>query len=222
MKKTKSILFILFLLIIYTYIASIFLLPKHIVLFEGEALKINTLFGVKVKTINSSNIQIDSKDVLETAATLVESDINKIGKVNLSLNLFNKIPIKQIEVDVVKKTNVIPLGNAIGLKLYTKGVMVVGMSEIENENEKGVKPYEGSNLKEGDMIIEVNNKKINNTDELIEKVNEAKGKEIELKYVRDEKTMQTVVRPVKTSNEEYKLGIWVRDAAARCRNSNIL
>ena len=136
MKKTKSILFILFLLILYTYVSSITLLPKHIVVFEGETLKLHTLFGVKIKTINSSNIQIDIGNTMQTVSAFTENGENKVGKVNLSLNLFNKIPIKQIDVDVIKKTRVIPLGSAIGLKLYTKGVMVVGMSEIENESSR--------------------------------------------------------------------------------------
>lgn len=39
MKKTQPILFILFLLIIYIYVASITLLPNHIIIFEGREYK---------------------------------------------------------------------------------------------------------------------------------------------------------------------------------------
>ena len=40
-------------------------------------------------------------------------------------------------MNVIPKTMVVPLGNAIGMKLYTKGVLVVGMSQIETDkNEK--------------------------------------------------------------------------------------
>lgn len=221
-KKIKPILFILLLLILYVYIASVTMLPNHIVIFEGENLSIPTLFGVKVKTINSSNIQIDMEDALQTAATLTNTNTNKVGQMNLSLNLFDKIPIKQIDVDVIKKTRVIPMGNAIGLKLYTKGVMIVGMSEIQGENKQKFKPYEGVGIEEGDMIIEVNDEKINSTNELIERVNKSKGNKLELRYIRDNETLETSIVPVKTSENEYKLGLWVRDAAARSWNSNIL
>ena len=214
MKKTKPILFILLLLILYVYIASITMLPNHIIIFEGENLNIPTLFGVKINTINSSNIQIDMQDTLQTATTLADTNTNQVGQMNLSLNLFDKIPIKQIDVDVIKRTKVIPLGNAIGLKLYTKGVMVVGMSEIQGEDKQICKPYEGIGIEEGDMIIEVDNEKINTTDELIDRVNKSKGNKIDLKFIRDEETLETSIIPVKTSEDEYKLGLWVRDAAA--------
>ena len=38
------------------------------------------------------------------------------------------------------------------MKMYTEGVLVVGMSEIE-----GKKPYQNSGIETGDKIIEVNN-----------------------------------------------------------------
>jgi len=190
------------------------MIPNHIVIFEGENLKIQTLFGVKVKTKNSSNIQLELGDTLQTASSLVENNENKIGKMNLSLNLFDKIPIKQVDVDIIKKTKVIPMGNAIGLKLYTKGVMVVGMSEVQGENKKSFKPYENTGIEEGDMIIEVNDEIINSTKELIQKVNGSNGNKLNLKYIRDDKTMQTSIMPIKTLENDYKLGLWVRDAQA--------
>ena len=209
MRKLKPYLFILFLLILYVYIASITLIPKHIIIFEGENLKIPTLFGINLSNNNSSNFNFGDSDTVQTVTNLNDKKINQVGQINLSLNLFDKIPLKQIDVDVIKKAKVIPLGNAIGLKLYTKGVMVVGMSEIE-----GKKPYEMSGIKEGDLIIEINEKEINKTDDLIRNVNESKGGKLDIKYVRGEETKETSITPIKTSENEYKLGLWVRDAAA--------
>ena len=54
------------------------------------------------------------------------------------------IKIKDVNVAVVPKTTVIPLGTAIGMKLYTKGVLVVGMSQIKDENNEKKKPYDSS------------------------------------------------------------------------------
>jgi len=95
------------------------------------------------------------------------------------------------------------------MKLYTNGVLVVGMSEIQGE-----KPYEKSGIKEGDMIIEVNNQEINSTDELMATVNNCNGDKVEIKYKRKEETITTSIKPVKVEENEYKLGLWVRDAAA--------
>ena len=222
MKKLKSILLILFLLIIYVYIASISLIPNHIVIFEGENINVSTLWGIKLSQNSNSKLEYGLIDTIQTVTNLNNNKINQVGKFNLSLNLFDKIPLKQIDVDVIKKAKVIPLGNAIGLKLYTKGVMVVGMSEIQGENKKNYKPYEGTGIVEGDMIIEIDEDEINTTEELIKKVNESNGNKIDIKYIRNEETLQTSIVPIKTSENEYKLGLWVRDAAARSWNSKLL
>lgn len=220
-KKLKSILIILFLLIIYVYISSIAMIPKHIVIFEGESLNIHPIFGVNLSENKNSKFDYEVSDTIQTVTNL-SNKISGVGKLNLSLNLFDKVPLKQIDVDVIKKAKVIPLGNAIGLKLYTKGVMVVGMSEIQGENKKNYKPYEGTGIVEGDMIIEIDEDEINTTEELIKKVNESNGNKIDIKYIRNEETLQTSIVPIKTSENEYKLGLWVRDAAARSWNSKLL
>lgn len=98
--------------------------------------------------------------------------------------------------------------------MYTPGVLVVGMSEIEGKDNQKYKPYQDSGIKEGDMIIEIDNKKITNTDELIKTVNSCNGKSIEVKYVREDKTKTTSILPVENLSNEYKIGLWVRDAAA--------
>ena len=155
---------------------------------------------------------------MQAATNLTENKANQIGKTNISLNLFNSIPLKQVEVNVIKKTKVVPLGNAIGLKLYTKGVMVVGMSEVQGEDQNNYKPYENTGLKEGDMIVEIDDVTVTCISELIDTVNKSKGDKIEVKYVRDSDTKITNITPVKTSSSEYKLGLWVRDAQGRSGN----
>lgn len=129
----------------------------------------------------------------------------------MNLKLFNNLQLSNITVNVIPKLTVIPLGNAIGLKLYTEGVLVVGMSEIE-----GQKPYENTGIEEGDRIIYINNKKISSTDDLVETVNSSQGKQVEVKYINNDNNeeMITNIIPARTKENEYKLGLWVRDAAA--------
>ncbi len=212
LKKIKPILLILFFLVIYIYVCNITLMPDSIIVFQGEELNIKTIYGLK---INSKNGRFGgSYDVMQTANNLSESVSNNIGTVNLSLDLFGTIPVKEIDVNVLPRTTVVPLGNSVGMKLYTDGVLVVGMSEIKGEDNISYKPYENSGIEEGDRIIKVNNYGIENTDELVRTINGSKGNEIEVVYIRDENEVKTVMKPVKTSANEYKLGLWVRDAAA--------
>ena len=104
--------------------------------------------------------------------------MTKVGTETVSLNLFNKIAIKDIQVSVLPKTTVIPVGNIAGVKLYTSGVLVVGMSEIEGTDNKIYKPYENSGIEEGDTIIEIDEKRITSTEELIKEVNESNGEDL--------------------------------------------
>ena len=88
------------------------------------------------------------------------------------------------------------------------------MSEIEGEDNKKYKPYENSGIEEGDRIIKVNNTQIDSTDELIETVNMSGGKEIKVEYVHEQETKECIKKKKKMNDDEYKLGLWVRDSAA--------
>lgn len=212
-RKIKVILLLFILLFLYIYVASVTLVPNSIILMQGESLNLATLWGISIKENENSNPNIgeyNQNKTIETATKNIEDNsLNETGKIDLSLNLLDKIPLKEISVNVIPKVNVIPLGNAIGLKLYTEGVLIVGMSEIE-----GKRPYEFSGIKEGDRIISIDNKKIVTTEDLIETVNSSKGKEVSIKYVRENSEEVTNITPVQTKQNEYKLGLWVRDAAA--------
>ena len=50
------------------------------------------------------------------------------------LMLYNVIPIKTVKVDVVKETLVIPCGTPFGIKLFTNGVVVVGVADIKTSS----------------------------------------------------------------------------------------
>ena len=212
-RKIKVILLLFILLFLYIYVASVTLVPNSIILMQGESLNLATLWGISIKENENSNPNIgeyNQNKTIETATKNIEDNsLNETGKIDLSLNLLDKIPLKEISVNVIPKVKVIPLGNAIGLKLYTEGVLIVGMSEIE-----GKRPYEFSGIKEGDRIISIDNKKIETTEDLIETVNSSKGKEVSIKYVRENSEEVTNITPVQTKHNEYKLGLWVRDAAA--------
>ena len=199
MKLYKKILIIIFLIIVYLYVCNISMLPNNIILMQGELLNLNTIFGINVK----------NAETMQASSNLNNSIVDETGKMDLQLNLFNIFNVKDVTVSVIPKTTVVPVGKAIGMKMYTEGVLVVGMSEIE-----GKKPYENSGIETGDKIIEVNNQEINNTDELIACVNSSNGETIEIKYISDNEEKITNVEPVKTAENEYKLGLWVRDAAA--------
>lgn len=208
MKKTiYKILLIILLLIIYTYTISIQSIPDNIVIFEGETITLKTMLGLKAHITEKNK-------VIETLSNNQTKPIKSTGKKTVELSLFDNILLKNVNVDVLPKTTVIPVGNIAGIKLYTSGVLVVGMSEIQGIDNKKYKPYENTGIEEGDTIVSINSNKIDSTEELIQTVNSSKGNEIKIEYMHKDKTLECSIKPVQTSNKEYKLGLWVRDSAA--------
>ena len=205
LKKVSLFCVLIIFVLLFIYICYIDSIPSSIILLQGEEIGLKPMFGL--------NIEVNAKESIETSFQEESEISDKIGKNELSLNLGN-IKLKDISVTTIPNKVVVPGGEAIGLKLYTNGVLVVGMSEIEGEDNKKYKPYENSGIEEGDMITKISDKTVTCTADLITYVNECNGKEINLKYVRDGKEYETKMNPTKTGEKDYKLGLWVRDAAA--------
>ena len=182
-KLLKKILIIGILLVIYTYVMAIQAIPSDIVLFEGEQLNLRTILGLKVNLT-------EKDEVVETLSNNQNKTINEAGKKTAKISLFENIFLKDVNIDVLPKTTVIPVGNIAGIKLYTSGVLVVGMSEIEGVDSKKYKPYENTGIEEGDTITSIDNKKILSTEDLVDNVNASNGYAIEVEYVHEDKTMQ--------------------------------
>ena len=206
-KKVLAISVTIILLIIYLYTLSIQSIPDNIVIFEGEKINLKTILGLKA--------DLTEKDqVIETLSSNQTKTIENPGKKVVKLSLFENIFLKNVNVDVLPKTQVIPIGNIAGIKLYTNGVLVVGMTEIEGIDNKKYKPYENTGIQEGDRIISINNTNIEDTEDLVKRVNSSNGNVINIKYVHEQKTLECSIKPVETAQKEYKLGLWVRDSAA--------
>ncbi len=194
MKNLKHVITIIFLFLIYIYVANITLIPSNIILLQGEEFKFKKSFGV------------------ETIETAITSNSN-YNISNVEVKLFGKLPVKNVSVTTIENAKVVPIGKIIGLKLYTNGVLIVGMSEIEDENNILSKPYENSDIKEGDTILKINEKEIEDIENLKDIVNNSNGKKLELTLLREGSIVTSNITPIQTKNNEYKLGLWVKDAA---------
>lgn len=205
MKNAKKILLILILFIILVYVTNISSIPNNLILMEGEKLKLKTILGLSISDNNGETIEAVNSES--------EKLTHKAGKMDLSVNLAG-LTVKDFTVNVIPNTVVIPSGETIGLRLFTSGVLVVGMSEIKGEDNNNHMPYKDSGIKEGDMITKVDNEVITCTSDLTKKINSSNGNAVTLTYKRDGNNYNTNMIPTKTDEDEYKLGLWVRDAAS--------
>ena len=204
MKTLKKLILIFVLFFVYSYIVSIDNIPENIIIFKGEDINIATLWGINIKS---------NTTLIETASNINTGEFDKAGQETLTVSLFDKINLKTIDVSVLEDIEVIPNGEIVGIKLYTSGVLVVGTSSIEGIDGQIYKPFEGTGILEGDSIIEVNGNIVNNTFELVKNISKSSGQEIEIKFVRNGEEKTCKITPVKNKQEEYKIGLWVRDSA---------
>lgn len=124
--------------------------------------------------------------------------------------LFGFLDLKEVRVEMVDSQKLIPGGTPIGIYMETKGVLIIGTGTVTGMDGLNYEPAYHL-VKTGDYIEGVNQKPIETKTELIDEVNACEGREVILDIRRGEELIQLKVKPVLTSPEEYKLGIWVRD-----------
>lgn len=205
MKTLKKIYLLFVLFFLYVYIVSIDNIPDQITIFKGQDINISTLWGINIKK---------DKNSIETSSDIKQNISKDLKNEVLTVNLFDNIKLKTIDVNIMEEMEVIPIGEVVGVKLYTSGVLVVGLSSIENENGEIIKPFEKVDIQEGDSIIGINNNIINNTEELIKIINESNGEKLNIKYTRNSEEKECEISPIKDKENKYKIGLWVRDSAA--------
>ncbi|EOD00469.1 Stage IV sporulation protein B [Caldisalinibacter kiritimatiensis] len=103
----------------------------------------------------------------------------------------------------------------MGVKLNTKGVLVIALSDIISKDGEKCSPAKNAGIRIGDSIIEINNIKIKNSEQITQILNKTKNEKIEIKIIRNNKEFTTLVKPIKSKQDNcYRLGLWVRDKTA--------
>ena len=130
-----------------------------------------------------------------------------------SVKLFNIFPIKNAKVTVTQRKYVVPGGNVFGIRLYTKGVMVIRIDEVTTPS-GNKSPGKAAGLKEGDMIISVDGVQINRNKELSAIIAGSNGKPLKMQIERNGENKELIFTPVLADDSMYKGGLWIRDSTA--------
>ena len=111
-------------------------------------------------------------------------------------------------------TKVVPVGRAVGIKLFSDGVVVVGTSEIPTR-EGNVNPARDCGLREGDIITHINAAEVDSIEEVQAILQELEGEPMSIRAIRDDKQVQFTAQAVCCRDDStYKLGAWIRDSMA--------
>jgi stage IV sporulation protein B len=122
-------------------------------------------------------------------------------------------PVKNVTVNVTKRKYVAPGGDVFGIKLYTKGIMIVGIDSVTTDSGSD-NPAESAGLKCGDVITHINGKKAISSQQLTEAVENSNGGVLEFTVERNGESSKHNLTPSMSVNGKYKAGIWVRDSCA--------
>ncbi|MEE1086007.1 MAG: SpoIVB peptidase [Schaedlerella sp.] len=101
-------------------------------------------------------------------------------------------------------------GMPVGIYMETDGVLVLSTQEMKNIDGAICEPARNY-VKSGDYIVGLNQMQIRDKDTLIKAVANLDSKEAVLQIRRKNETIEVKMEAIEVKEEEYKLGIWVRD-----------
>ena len=116
-------------------------------------------------------------------------------------------------LQVVSERTVVPGGQSVGIRMNVRGVLVVGLEEIETDGGIVSPGYLGG-LQIGDTIVSINGTPVYFAQD-VERIVNGTRQEVDLHVQRKDEELKLEVKPVKSLDDgSYKLGIWVKEKIA--------
>ena len=112
------------------------------------------------------------------------------------------------------RPSLVPGGTPFGIKFFTRGVVVAGVTDIETYDGLA-SPAKDAGIRSGDIIAAVNGMSVNTAEELGEAVASSRGDETVFTVKRGGESFKVTLRPVRSAADNvYRAGLWVRDSTA--------
>ncbi len=105
----------------------------------------------------------------------------------------------------------IPGGMTFGVKMETRGVVVVGFSKSASGEKT---PAELAGIHRGDVITSLDGEAVNSSAELVTAIECSAGKTLTVSLERDGKTLNMYLAPKVDAEGKYRAGLRVRDGTA--------
>ena len=104
-------------------------------------------------------------------------------------------------------------GQIVGIQLRTDGVMVAGVGPVETPEGRR-SPAEEAGVKQGDFVTAINGVRVSSASELIGAVGALNGECAQLTLLRDERSLNVTVEPALSAEQQWMLGMWLRDGVS--------
>ena len=195
----KNLIIAVTVITLFLMVYGFYTVPDEIYGISGENIRVNNLYTVTCK-------QDGIKRDMYTA--------EKEGRYDVSVSLFNAIPIKNSSLTVSDRHYVVPSGEIFGLRLFTEGVLII-KTETVDSSEGNVSPCDMAGLKKGDIILKVNGEKVVSSNALSDTLSRGDKTVFTVEYERNGKKHSTVLNTYYSVSQcKYKAGMWIRDSAA--------
>ena len=162
---------------------------------------------------NSKDDKLYTQNQMQDTTSYVMNDLQNTDSIDCYTSLINSKALTTLHKEKRKDIEVYPGGISIGVKINNKGALVVGYSDISTHEGLSESPGKVAGIELGDIIEEVNGENIETCSDLISKVKTCRNDEMTVKILRGNSELTKKVSLIKEDNE-YKIGLWVRDSTA--------
>lgn len=108
----------------------------------------------------------------------------------------------------------VPMGKTVGIKLFSDGVLVVGLGQVETAA-GNCDPAKDCGLKAGDIITHINAQEVDTIEQVQTILRSSATGDLAITALRGGQEVELNARAVKCSADgSYKLGAWIRDSMA--------
>ena len=116
-----------------------------------------------------------------------------------------------VRAEAAGTRRLVPVGHTIGIKLFSDGVVVIGLAQVETDRGLSA-PGKECGLRVGDVIEEANGTQIESSAQFSRLLQ--CGGTVELSVCRNGQELTLSARPVPDEDGTYRLGAWIRDSMA--------
>ena len=169
------------------------------------------LLGVYNNDSKDNTLYIQNQ--MQDTTSYVINDLQNTDSIDCYTSLINSKALTTLRKEKRKEIEVYPGGISIGVKINNKGALVVGYSDISTHDGLSESPGKMAGIELGDIIEEVNGENIETCSDLISKVKTCRNDEMTVKILRGNSELTKKISLIKEDNE-YKIGLWVRDSTA--------
>jgi len=131
----------------------------------------------------------------------------------VGLRLPGGVSVKNVTVEVIDSESVVLGGTPFGIKMFTDGVLVVGITDIPTVDGTSC-PARECGLREGDILHTIDGTAVWTNEDVSQIIADSKGAPLKVSFTRGDEKMTATIVAKRSTDGSYKAGLWVRDSSA--------